>query len=174
MQSLGRAGNDPFCQATSSKGNGGYRRCKASGERAEITSAKRQAPGEMAEIGGAKPPAAGTNPLCQTTNPERNGRDLRCKASGRRAEIAPATRQAPNEIADIGAAKPRVGGQESLLPSDKLRATWLRLALQSLRWVGRDRFFQPTNSCELAQIGAAKLRVGGPRSPLPNDKLRPK
>ena len=160
-----------------------------------ILFAKQQAPKEMADIGAAKPrasgprsllpsdklrakwpksPAAGTNPLCQTTNPERNGRDLRCKASGRRAEIASATRQAPNEIADIGAAKPRVGGQESLLPSDKLRATWLRLALQSLRGVGGDRFFQPTNSCELAQIGAAKLRVGGPRSPLPNDKFRPK
>ena len=74
-------------------------------------------------------------------------------------------------MADIGAAKPRVGGQKFPMPSDKLLTTWLRLALQSLRWAGGDRFFQPTNSCEMAEIGAAKLRVGGPMSPLPNDKL---
>ena len=159
--------------------------------------AKRQAPNEMAEIVIAKPEVGGErsfllsdklkakwpglalqsfgwaerDPLCQAASFKRNGRDRHRRASGGRAEIPSANRRAPSEMAEIGVGKLRVGRQRSSLPSDKLRAKWSGSALQSLRWAGRDRFFQPTNSCEMAEIGAAKLRVGGPMSPLPNDKL---
>ena len=146
LQSLRWAERFRISQATSSKRNGRDRHCKASGgrQRSPVPSDKLRAKWPRSALQSLG--RASRDPFCQPTRSERNGRDRRWKASGGQAEILSAKRQAPSEMVGIGIAKPKVGGERSPLPNDRLRAKWPRSALLSLGRAGRDRHCQTTSS----------------------------